>query len=121
MSQMLTVADASAVLLVLVGVAVLVILCCAALIWARTHFAPHADCKKELSAFRGMLEEVMIRQKALVKRKSGEAGGRPPARSVEVPAETAEISSSTSGRLSDEELERAAGARLQGMLNGRNA
>ena len=114
---MLTVADASAVLLVLVGVAVLVILCCAALIWARTHFAPHADCKKELSAFAGLLEEVIQRQKSLIKRKSGESGGRPAA-TRELPASSVEAVPGNT-RLSDEDLEKAAGARLQGILNGR--
>lgn len=118
MSQMLTVADASAVLLVCVGLAVLVMMCCAALIWSRTHFAPHADCKKELSAFAGLIEEVIQRQKALIKRKSGEAGGRPAA-TRELPA-AAEAAAGGTTRLSDEDLEKAAGLRLQGMLNGRN-
>jgi len=118
MSQMLTVSDASAVLLVCFGIGVMVMLCCAALIWSRTHFAPHGDCKKALSAFAGILEEVTQRQKTLIKRKSGEAGGRPV---VSKPQPTSQAEPALDARLSDEELERAAGSRMLSLINGRNA
>jgi len=118
---MLTVADASAVLLVCLGVGVLVLLCCAALIWARTQFAPHADCKKELSAFAGLLEEITLRQKTLIKRKSGEVGGRP-SKTIEVRTEATVVpGEATAGRLSDEDLEKAAGSRMLQMINGRSS
>jgi len=118
MSQMLTVSQASAFLLVCLGIGVLVILCCAALIWARTHFAPHVDCAKQLSAFSGMLEDVLQRQKTLIKKKSGEAGGRPvapkpkPELDEELPVAEA--------RLSDIDLEKAANERMLKMINGRS-
>jgi len=117
MSQMLTVSQASAFLLVCLGIGVLVILCCAALIWARTHFAPHVDCAKQLSSFSGMLEDIDQRQKTLMKRKSGELGGRPVVSKPkpEVLEEIAPVDS----RLSDVDLEKAANERMLKMINGR--
>ncbi len=43
---MLTLEAAGAVLLVCLGVGVLVVLSCAALIFAKTKLAPHADCRR---------------------------------------------------------------------------
>jgi len=120
MSQMLTVSDASALLLVGSGVGVLVLLCCAALIWARTHFAPHSDCKVALSAMDLKLDDVIGRQKKIQKSSSGQQGGRPRS-PVEQESAPSLLSEGATGRLSDTDLQKAAHNRLQGILNGRQS
>jgi len=105
---MLTLEGAGSLLLVCVGVGILVILCCAALILARTHLSPHADCHHQISAMQGTLENVVAWQKKAQKIKAGAA----PARAVPPPETPAE-----EARVSDEELERNAQARLRGMLS----
>jgi len=104
---MLTLEGAGSLLLVCLGVSILVIFCCAALIIARTRVAPHADCQAAITAMQGTLENVVAWQKKAQKIKAGAA----PARSVpppEIPPEEE--------RVSDEQLERNAQARLRGML-----
>jgi len=49
---------AGAILLVCLGVSVLVIGCCAALIVARTRIAPHADCKRLNDALAISIDEL---------------------------------------------------------------
>lgn len=116
---MLTVSDASAMLLVALGMALLVLLCCAALIWAKTHFAPHSDCKVALSAMDLKLDDVIGRQKKIQKSSSGQLGGRPKAPERE--AEGTVLPAGAPGRLSDIDLQKAAQQRLTGILNGRQA
>lgn len=117
---MLTVSDASAMLLVALGMALLVLLCCAALIWAKTHFAPHSDCKVALSAMDLKLDDVIGRQKKIQKSTSGQLGGRPPRPAGESPSQLS-AEPPVTGRLSDIDLQKAAQSRLQGILNGRQA
>jgi len=112
---LITVADASAVLLLCLGLALLVVGCCAALILARTRLAPHADCKRTLAQFEGILGEVIERQKRAQKTKAGVSGGRPVTKPVE--GET-RSGVATDASLSDEDLQKQAQSRLRGMLNG---
>jgi len=104
---MLTLEGAGALLLVCVGVGILVILCCAALIFARTHLSPHADCHHQISAMQGTLENVVAWQKKAQKVKAGAAPPRVTAAEEPPPVEE---------RVSDEQLERNAQSRLRGML-----
>jgi len=104
---MLTLEGAGSLLLVCLGVGILVILCCAALIFARTHLAPHADCHHEISSIKGTLENVVAWQKKAQKVKAGAAPPRVTPVQEEAPADD---------RVSDEQLERNAQTRLRGML-----
>jgi len=104
---MLTLEGAGSLLLVCLGVGILVILCCAALIFARTHLAPHADCHHQITAMQGTLENVVAWQKKAQKVKAGGA----PARVTEV-----QEAPPVQDRVTDEQLERNAQKRLRGML-----
>jgi len=104
---MLTLEGAGSLLLVCVGVGILVILCCAALILARTHLSPHADCHHQITAMQGTLENVVAWQKKAQKVKAGAAPPR---------TTPAQETAAEEPRMSDEELERNAQGRLRSML-----
>jgi len=106
---MLTLEGAGSLLLVCLGLCVLVVSCCAALIVARTRVAPHADCKREIYALQGTLENVVAWQKKAQKRAAGAAPPKVPERDTEAEPEPTE-------RITDEQLERNAQKRLRGML-----
>jgi len=104
---MLTLEGAGSLLLVCVGVGILVILCCAALILARTHLSPHADCHHQITAMQGTLENVVAWQKRAQKVKAGAAPPRVTEVQEQAPVEQ---------RITDEQLEVNAQKRLRGML-----
>jgi len=107
---MLTLEGAGSLLLVCLGLCALVVCCCAVLIVARTRIAPHADCKREMAAQAGTLENVVAWQKRHQKVKAGGAPAKTAA------ATEPEPEPEPSPRLSDVDLERSAQARLRGML-----
>jgi len=80
---MLTLEAAGSVLLVCLGVGVLTVLCCAALIIARTHLAPHADCSRIHDVHSIALDELADK----FKRRQKQAGGRSKAKTPEEPEE----------------------------------
>jgi len=109
---MLTLDGAGALLLVCLGLCLLVVSCCAALIFARTRLAPHADCKRELSQMEGTLENVVAWQK---KHQKAKAGAAPPRTG---PSTIPERSLAEVPRLTDEELEAKAGSHLMELMRG---
>jgi len=60
---MLSMEGAAATLLVCLGVAILVLVCCAALIFSKTKLAPHADCRRFNEGLALQVDELFDKMK----------------------------------------------------------
>jgi len=57
----ITLEAAGSLLLVCTGLAILVLVACAAMMWARTKIAPHSDCEVVQAGFTSRLEDLEAR------------------------------------------------------------
>jgi len=88
---MLTLEAAGALLLVCLGVAILVVFCCAALIFARTKIAPHADCKGFMDKQSIQIDELFEKFKHRGKQAGGRARGAQKIEEAETQEETVPV------------------------------
>jgi len=90
---MLTMEAAGAVLIVAVGIGMLVLLCCAALIYAKTHLVPHSDCRRFNEGVKLQVDELFEK----FKHRGKQAGGRVRGAQKKIEAEEAEAEAEAEG------------------------